>query len=72
MTTLEQIKFASKIKIGTEIKGYGMTLIVQEITDKRIKGYSKEQFIKHGKKVELSLEYSTIMNPHYNKNLSIV
>lgn len=72
MTPLQQLQFAAKIQIGSEIKGYGMVLIVTKISDKYITGYSKEQFEKTGKNVVLILNYSTIMNPHYNKNLSII
>lgn len=71
MTTLQQIQFAAKIQIGTEIKGScNMTLVVTRI-DKRIYGYSKEYFQKTGNKREIILNFETIMNPHYNKDLSI-
>jgi hypothetical protein len=49
-----------------------MTLVVTEITDKRVIGFSKERFDKTGKKETMSLEFTTIMNPHYNKNLQII
>jgi hypothetical protein len=72
MTTLEQIKFAAAIQVGTEIKGHGnQILVVTSITEKRVYGYSKYNFEKYGKKTEMSLEYSTITNPHYNKGLSL-
>jgi len=72
MTNLEQIKFAAQIQIGSKIKGScKMTLVVTKIGEKRIYGYSDEYFSKTGEKREITLEFSTIMNPHYNKDLSI-
>lgn len=73
MTPLEQIKFAAQIKIGSQIElYYKMTLVVTEITDKKIIGFAKERFDKTGKKEIIALCYATITNPHYNKNLKIV
>lgn len=72
MTTLQQIQFAAKVQIGTEIKGSNkMTLVVTKIGEKRFYGYSKEYFQKTGIEREITLEFATIMNHHYNKDLVI-
>jgi len=73
MTNLEQIKFAAQIQIGKKIKGsHNMTLVVTKIGKKRVYGYSEEYFLKTGQQREITLEFSTITNPHYNKNLLII
>jgi hypothetical protein len=73
MTTLEQLRFAAQIQVGTQIKGYGgQIMIVTEIGKKYITGYDKYCFEKYGKISKTFLSYDTIMNPHYNNNLSII
>jgi hypothetical protein len=73
MTELQAIKFAAQIQIGTRIAGYGgQVMIVTAITDKYIKGISEYAWKKFGKESELILEYTTLLNPHYNKSLQIL
>jgi len=73
MTTLEAIHFAARIQIGTEIRGYGNSiLVVTEIKKNSFKGYSKYAFEKFGKKTDTRLFFDTLLNPHYNKNLAIL
>jgi len=73
MTNLQAIKFAAQIQIGTRIAGYGgQVMIVTAITDKWIKGISEYAWKKFGKESEMLLEYTTLLNPHYSKNLQIL
>jgi hypothetical protein len=73
MTELQAIKFAAQIQIGTRIAGYGgQVMIVTAITDKYIKGISEYAQKKFGKESEMILEYTTLLNPHYNKSLQIL
>ena len=71
MTTLQMVQFAAQIQVGTVIKTTYQTMVVTSITEKRIYGYDKKRFDLKGKKEEISLEYETIMNPHYNKDMKI-
>lgn len=73
MTTLEQIKFAAKLQVGTKVKGYGGRVMVITGTNKHgFTAYSEYAYKKYGKKTESILPYTTIQNPHYNKNLEII
>jgi hypothetical protein len=71
MTTLEQIKFAAQIQVGTRIKAGKQIMVVTEITAKRIKGYS-EYAKSNGYESDMFLSFETITNPHYNKNFEIL
>ena len=71
MTTLEQIKFAAQIQVGTRIRGGKQIMVVTEITGKRIKGYNEYAKSK-GYESEMVLFYETITNPHYNKDFEIL
>ena len=72
MTTLEAVKFAAQIKIGSRIKGGMQVMIVTEINNKYIKGYSEYAKIKYNKESEMILEYDRLLNSHYNKNFQIL
>jgi hypothetical protein len=73
MTTLEQIKFASKLQKGTKVKGYGGQIMIITGTNKYgFTAYSEYAFKKYGKKTKCLLPYERIQNPHYNKNLEIL
>lgn len=72
MTTLEAIKFAAKIQVGTRIKGGKQVMVVTEITDKYIKGYSEYAKLRFNTESEMILEYSRLTNPHYSNNFQIL
>ena len=72
MTTLQQTQFLANVQIGSIIVGYGgQEMKVTEVTDKGFKGLSVYCLEKFGKEQEISLDFSTIANSHYNKNLRI-
>ena len=72
MTTLEAIKLAAKIQIGSRIQGGKQVMIVTEITSKCIKGYSEYAFLKYNTKSEMCLSYENFLNPHYSNNYQIL
>ena len=72
MTTLEALKFTAQIQIGSRLKGGGQIMIVTKITDKAIYGNSEYCLKKFNKEQEQILFFETILNPHYNKNLTIL
>ena len=73
MTTLEIVKLAASIQVGTNLQGYGnQVLVVEEINKNGFKGYSKYAFDKYGKKSTTYLSYETLMNPHYNKDIKVL
>ena len=72
MTTLEAIKFAAKIQIGSRIRGGMQVMIVTEINDKYIKGYSEYAKQRFNKETEMILDYKMLTNPHYSKNYEIL
>jgi hypothetical protein len=72
MTTLQAIKFAAKIQVGTRIQGGKQIMVVTEITDKYIKGYSEYAKLKFNKETEMILEYSRLTNPHYSDSFQIL
>jgi|LakMenEpi03Aug12_release.lakeMendotaPanAssembly.Ray.scaffolds.fasta_scaffold3152489_1 hypothetical protein len=71
MTTIEAVKFAANVQIGTIINmGHHGKLEVTKITDRYFKGF----LILNGKKVcdgKTTLHFDTILNNHYNKNISL-
>ena len=74
MATLEIVKLAASIMIGSRVKGYGgSVLVVTKLTKHGFLGYSEYKYEKFGKKDEsVYLSYETLMNPHYNKNLEVL
>jgi hypothetical protein len=72
MTTLEAIKFAAKIQVGTRIQGGKQVMVVTQITDKYIKGYSEYAKQRFNTESEMILEYNMLTNPHYSKNYQIL
>ena len=72
MTTLEAVQLAGQIQIGSQIVGNYQTLVVTKITAKRVYGYDKKWFDKSGKKSEAAMDFSTLLNPHYNKNIKVI
>ena len=72
MTTLNAIKLAAQIQIGSRIQGGKQVMIVTEITPKCIKGYSEYAFLKYNTKSEMCLSYENFLNPHYSNNYKIL
>jgi len=72
MTLLQQLQFCALVQIGSHIKGHGNhIMVVTQVTPIGFKGYSLYASEQLGKQLELVLLFSTIQNPHYNKNLSL-
>lgn len=62
-----------EIQVGTLIAaGHGMDLRVTEIRKNYAVGLWESRFKKTGKKVELTLDFSRLTNPHYASNYKIM
>ena len=72
MTTLDAIKFAAQIKVGSRIRGGKQVMVVTEITPKYIKGYSEYAKLKYNTESEIILEYSKLLNHHYNTSFELL
>lgn len=74
LTTLEIVKLAASIMIGSRVKGYGnQILVVTKLTKHGFCGYSEYKYKLTGKKSEsVYLSFETLMNPHYNKNIEVL
>lgn len=71
MTHTEQLSLALSIHPGVLLKGAYLTMRVTEIKNDTIIGHDEVRYIKTGKKSELRMTLSTLMNPHYNKDIRI-
>ena len=61
------------MNIGSKVVGHGgQTMIITKFTENHIVGISEYCLNKFGKEVELLLSYSTLFNPHYNKNIKVL
>ena len=61
------------MEIGSRVLGYGgQVMIIKRFEEKRIVGISEYCLNKFNKEVELSLDYSILSNPHYNKSLRVL
>lgn len=72
MTTIEAITFAAQVVINSEIQmGDGSILIVERVTAKSWSG----TLINSNRRVldsNTHLSFSTLTNPHYNKNIKLL
>lgn len=74
MTDLQAIKLTAQIsQPGTRVRGYGgQVMVVTGVNNYGVTGYSEYVYRKYNKKNEMVLPYDNILNPHTNKNISIV
>ena len=65
-------KLLQSMNIGSKVQGYGgQTMIIKKFTETHIVGVSEYCLNKYNKEVEMTLSYSTLSNPHYNKSIKV-